>query len=535
MFGSFTNFSKALESIGQLVAPVSEEAEPQGPEDGGDDDHSFDNAIIQFIQKKRGQDDVALNENERQQTEPGSPNSLVEIALDDDSVRSRRRSLSSTTSDDSSLGPPPMLSSLILEHNNGNSSSVFPASKPVSNERSLAASASYSSPSIFLANSELEKKVQTKYRESLEDELFNTQRKVQQLEEECDYWKEKAQASPLPSAATCAKCSFVQTELSAARQELERYSLASKEVQEKCVALKINYQQVVMEKEELQREVSKLKAEVQMATNQHVSSIEKHEHELKAYKEKLATQETQVNMQRGLFLESERTNDLLRAEIHNLQKELRSHVEKQQGSVPESTASKKIDGGGDVHRSEAEKLVNEVSTLKQALEATERKLKAVPKSRLFISDEEFSSLNIAVQSICKLLEMSGTSPQPAVSSPAPQPPPTPTASTPYFPPAADVYTPRSDEGGAEATMTLTTSTLLYVLTLAQDKLACPPTPLPIPSTMPAAQILAHEEQVKKLEQEKSKLTNQVQEHGTVVDELKRHIVKCENENRQLHE
>lgn len=515
-----------------MVAPVNEDTEQPGHDDGDEEGNPFDNAIMQFIQKKRGQDDTPTQLSERQQPEPGSPSSLVDIALDDEgSTQSRRRSLSSTTSDDSSLPPPPMLSNLLLELNNNNAASSRAAPKAVDFERPIASSLSCPSPAVFLSNAELEKKVQTKYRESLEDEVLSAQKKVQQLGDECAYWKEKAQAStptqPTVNMTPCTKCKSVQSELSDAKQELQGHILTSKATQEKYLALQISYQQAVIDKEALQREVNALKGEVHTATNQHIASIEKHEVELRAYKEKLATQETQVNMQRGLFLESERTNDLLRAEIQTLQRELRSHKDQKQCSA-ESNGSSSSDSVIISLRGEVERLDKEVSVLRQSLEASERKLKTTPKSRLFVTDEEFSLLSVAVQSVCKLLEISSTTSTSAhiLSSPTPQPPPTPTLSTPYFLPAADVSTPHSDEGGAEVHVALTTTTLLYVLTLAQDRLACPPTPLPVPSAATSSTHNAvHEEQVKKLEQDKARLTNQVQEHATLVDELKRHVAK----------
>lgn len=179
-----TNFSigKAWESLEQLVAPIPEDEEPQSTindsvEDEGDDDNGFESAILQHINSKRQE----LHQHDmRKQADPhdlvpDSPSSLTTITLDDDD-----HSWSAET--------PPTMDFV--------KSFVTPAiAKPQE---------SISSPTAFISNAELEKSVQARYREQLENEVHRFEKRIREQREsfekilnnaieERDFYKKKAQ------------------------------------------------------------------------------------------------------------------------------------------------------------------------------------------------------------------------------------------------------------------------------------------------------------------------------------------------------
>eukprot|EP00981_Chlorochromonas_danica_P000762 scaffold176_cov175-Ochromonas_danica.AAC.4 len=204
MFSGFSSFTKALESIGHIVAPLETEESPPPPQlegeetneqlvDGEEEEESFDSSIMKFIRQKRESTGVSLSTaisslSSAQVSssassasvaaaivEPPSPNSLVEVELTDDEL------------------PPPAPETMTIlpsqpydtpSYTNGSSNSSSSL-----RTRSMSSTQGSTSPvnafnGQFLSNHELEKKVQIKYREQLEKELDVSRLKTEQLEEE---------------------------------------------------------------------------------------------------------------------------------------------------------------------------------------------------------------------------------------------------------------------------------------------------------------------------------------------------------------
>lgn len=182
-----TNFSigKAWESLEQLVAPIPEDEEPQSTVndsvidegDEGDDENGFESAILQHINSKRQE----LHQHDmRKQADPheivpDSPSSLTTITLDDDD-----HSWSAET--------PPSMDFV--------KSFVTPAIAKLPEP--------LSSPAAFISNAELEKSVQARYREQLENEVHRFEKRIREQREsfekilnnaieERDFYKKKAQ------------------------------------------------------------------------------------------------------------------------------------------------------------------------------------------------------------------------------------------------------------------------------------------------------------------------------------------------------
>lgn len=254
MFGGFSVLGQALESLGSIVAPVPEEEDEkfrlrlqqesllhedrhrdaEDAHEGEDEDDNFDNLVRSFIQQKREETltkvkperklvykapieppvlsapDVTHSPHSEfiQKVEPGSPNSLVTITLDDeDSDRESKPALSlipptlqldrtiTMESDDtiltmdsdrkfsmSSTGFESPAYTFPLPSN----SIQVPQLQPTSSTNHTSTPSSVvSTPNISTFSSvELEKKIQLKYRENLENSYHDLQSKHQELEQE---------------------------------------------------------------------------------------------------------------------------------------------------------------------------------------------------------------------------------------------------------------------------------------------------------------------------------------------------------------
>ena len=182
-----TNFSigKAWESLEQLVAPIPEDEEPQSTVydsvvdegDEGDDENGFESAILQHINSKRKelhQHDVRKQADPHELV-PDSPSSLTTITLDDDDHSWSAETPSSMDFVKSFVTP-----------------AIAKPQEPLS------------SPTAFISNAELEKSVQARYREQLENEVHRFEKRIREQREsfekilnnateERDFYKKKAQ------------------------------------------------------------------------------------------------------------------------------------------------------------------------------------------------------------------------------------------------------------------------------------------------------------------------------------------------------
>ena len=159
--GGFAALTQTLENIGNIVAPIApnyDESDPNRDADDDEESESFDSKVQSFFSNIRDQYQQGGNLAVESDIEPSTPSSFVSVELGTNSprtgVKSKEPSPRSTVS--GSFG--------------------------------------------YVSGPELEKKVQLKYREQLEDEISSfdrryselqstSARKIQLLEQECAQWK----------------------------------------------------------------------------------------------------------------------------------------------------------------------------------------------------------------------------------------------------------------------------------------------------------------------------------------------------------
>jgi hypothetical protein len=266
MFGNFTKsgfsvFGQALESLGNIVAPIDENENEKNKEDENEDEKEdntilkassqetsnenenedsggFDNVILQYIQQKREEQSVKKPKLEKKlihksevntsstsdnvspipfipvasKLEPQSPNSMVEIALDDDRSSSSEGVYSSKNElhdqshfteneypvktersfSDASIGESRRDS--VSSVSSGENYEYTPWNQPhyqqSSHQKSptslKSSSRSQQQPSLLptFSSEELEKKIQLKYRENLENKYRQLETRYLELQNE---------------------------------------------------------------------------------------------------------------------------------------------------------------------------------------------------------------------------------------------------------------------------------------------------------------------------------------------------------------
>jgi hypothetical protein len=169
--GSNFSIGKAWESLEQLVAPIpDEEDQHSGDREsqlGDENEDGFENAILQHIHTKR--QEIVQDESRRQPVpQPeiisDSPSSLTTITLDEDDTPNHFHKLHS--------GQDFYYSDPVSK----NAQNMF-VTTPPQGTRSQSAS------SVFLANAELEKSVQSRYREQLENEVQRFEKRIREQKE----------------------------------------------------------------------------------------------------------------------------------------------------------------------------------------------------------------------------------------------------------------------------------------------------------------------------------------------------------------
>lgn len=397
--GSSFSIGKAWESLEQLVAPIPGDEETSRPADQlptfaapvNDDDaeDSFESVLLQHIQSKR--EDI---ERAAASTFPESPASSVTsfttIALEDESPQTETQIMKAADASDRIDSSP--------------------------------------SFSAFLSNSELEKRVQHRYREQLEKEIESReiQMRVQKTEyenqiynilEERDFWMKKVaileqngQLEALVESqqqdienlhATLQDLSAklrTSVETNAAheaekKQFIEdigrlRLQIAELESRDQNDTTEVQHTQDIMAQLKQQQSENRRLLQANQVLLADLSDKELELQQLRSnsdlYSEHLRENESQKCLQQQLLEESERTNDNLRAELETTRSALEEEIaalQKRCASLMEQLAQGGVksqsqhNGVDDSNGNTVSKLEAEVRRLLDALTESENTLK----------------------------------------------------------------------------------------------------------------------------------------------------------------